>query len=304
MSKHLLLLSYVICCVSGAALKEKWWYTDGAIETCTGYRKLALTFDDGPRYDYENILNILKQNNVKATFFVLGELLDGNFELTKRAAREGHTISSHSYSHPSLTDLGDDGIRQELRSTAEIIEQATGVWPKYMRPPFGDFDDNVVRIANELRQEVVMWNIDTLDWSDSSNAFNIIQQELGNEDSAIILMHDWTGMSEILQDIIDLGRERSFEFVNMDGCLGNAVTQPPTNWNDGTTPPTNWNDPNYFWNTDDDQEKEIQTTTLSNNNNNNNDKNYDYDPRNYDWYDEWKNWHKLGKNTNGVFFQE
>lgn len=297
MYRFIVLISLLIFSVSGGVLKNKWWYGGGAIESCTKSRALALTFDDGPRWDYENILNILKRNNVKATFFVLGELLSGNFALTQRAFREGHTIASHSYSHPSLTSLGEDEIRQELSSTADLIQQATGVYPKYMRPPFGDFDDSVVSVANDLNQAVIMWNIDSLDWSDSSNAFNIIQQELGNEDSAIILMHDWTGMSEILQDIIDLAKERNFELVNMDGCLGESstVTQEQDNWDNNDWVETTTVKPFEDYNTIEDYEWEEKLPVNSN---------YDYNPMNYDWYEKWrKGWQKKGGKEHGHFLQ-
>jgi peptidoglycan/xylan/chitin deacetylase (PgdA/CDA1 family) len=70
---------------------------------------IALTFDDGPSWDYVNILDILKRNSIKATFFVLGKLLSGNAALSRRAIQEGHNIASHSYSHISLPGLGSEG---------------------------------------------------------------------------------------------------------------------------------------------------------------------------------------------------
>lgn len=108
MIKHIL-FALLVFQVSGKAILKSRKFSAGAIERCVVPNTVALTFDDGPREDYENILNILEQNNVKATFFVLGSLLQNNFGLTQRAAREGHTIASHSYSHPYLTGLNSDG---------------------------------------------------------------------------------------------------------------------------------------------------------------------------------------------------
>lgn len=79
------------------------------ISTCARSNLIALTFDDGPSWDYANILYILKQNDIKATFFLVGRQLNGNSELTRRAIQEGHNIGSHTYSHPSLTSLNSDG---------------------------------------------------------------------------------------------------------------------------------------------------------------------------------------------------
>lgn len=104
-----ILLALLVFHASGKAVLKSKKFSAGAIERCVVPNTVALTFDDGPREDFENILNILKQNNVKATFFVLGSLLENNFGLTQRAAREGHIIASHSYSHPYLTGLSSDG---------------------------------------------------------------------------------------------------------------------------------------------------------------------------------------------------
>lgn len=248
MEKYIL-LSTLVMFASGAVIRKNSGnlkYPSGAIENCIRPNTIALTFDDGPSWDLEKILNILKSNNIRATFFVLGENLQGDRWLTKRAAQEGHVIASHSYSHPSMTGLSNEGIRQELTSTNSLIEEVTGVWPKYFRPPYGDVDNNVVRVSHEVGQEVVMWNIDTLDWSNVDNAYNIVKQQLNWHDSAIILMHDWTGISRYLEDIIQFARDRNMEFVNMDECLSNSNYQAPTiqqNWN------TEWNNQwNNQWN--------------------------------------------------------
>jgi peptidoglycan/xylan/chitin deacetylase (PgdA/CDA1 family) len=106
-----------------------------------------------------------------------------------------------------------------LSSTNRVIQHETGVATRYMRPPFGDYDSEVVRISNQLGLEVIMWTIDTNDWSNLNGAYGAIERELGWGESAIILMHDWTGISRDLQAIIDLGRRRGYRFVNMDECL-------------------------------------------------------------------------------------
>ena len=114
-----------------------------------------------------------------------------------------------------------------MSSTNRVIKQETGVAAKYMRPPYGDYDSEVIRISNELGLEVIMWSIDTNDWSYVDGAYGAIENELGWGESAIILMHDWSGISNDLQAIIDLGRKRGYEFVNMDECLqrGNSNIQ-------------------------------------------------------------------------------
>lgn len=101
---------------------------------------IALTFDDGPAHAItSDILDTLGQNNIKATFFVCGSQLEHpqNVKQLCRAYAEGHTIASHTYSHPYLTQLSDEQITQEMNSTANAIHKALGVHPLLMRPPYG-----------------------------------------------------------------------------------------------------------------------------------------------------------------------
>jgi len=107
MFTHLIFLILVASTLS-ASIKTVKWYPN-TVKTCTRDNLIALTFDDGPSWDYVNILDILKRNNIKATFFVLGKLLSGNSALSRRAIQEGHIIASHSYSHLSLPGLGSEG---------------------------------------------------------------------------------------------------------------------------------------------------------------------------------------------------
>ncbi len=104
-----ILLSLFVFHVTSKPITKNRKLSHWIVEKCVVPNTVALTFDDGPREDFENILNILKRNKVEATFFVLGRLLQNNVWLAQRAAREGHNIASHSYSHPDLTGLSSDG---------------------------------------------------------------------------------------------------------------------------------------------------------------------------------------------------
>ena len=104
-----ILLTLFVFHVTSKLITENRKLSNWIVTKCVVPKTVALTFDDGPRDDFENILNILKRNKVKATFFVVGRLLQNNVWLTQRASREGHNIASHSYSHPRLTGLKSDG---------------------------------------------------------------------------------------------------------------------------------------------------------------------------------------------------
>ena len=93
--------------VSGAALDKKLKYGGDVVTRCAAPQTVALTFDDGPEWDQPTILNILKRNNISATFFVIGSLVRNNMERVRRAFDQGHVIASHSYSHPSLPGMSE-----------------------------------------------------------------------------------------------------------------------------------------------------------------------------------------------------
>ena len=105
-----------------------------------------------------------------------------------------------------------------MRSTNNLIQQATGVYPKHFRPPYGDYDWQVVQIAHELGQKVIMWNIDTEDWAYVDGSLSIVENQLHWDNSAIILMHEHSGISDYLQEMINFLKTNNFRFVNMDEC--------------------------------------------------------------------------------------
>jgi len=112
----------------------------------TEKKVLALTFDDGP--DKQNIpllLDILKSEGVRATFFVLGHQVKKYVETTKRVINEGHQLANHSWSHPDFLKLDNEKIvKRELLLTSKIIEKISGNYPLFMRPPYGNISRNII----------------------------------------------------------------------------------------------------------------------------------------------------------------
>ncbi|WP_082926967.1 polysaccharide deacetylase family protein [Paenibacillus tuaregi] len=163
-------------------------------------REVALTFDDGPHALYtEKILDILGEYNIKATFFLLGEHVRDYPDIAKRIAAEGHTVGNHTYSHPNLTTLTYEEIHDELTRTEQEIILATGIRPKLFRPPYGEFNELVLRAAGEMNYKTVYWSqdtnrsLDTKDWA-GPIAEEILQHIKNNICSGgIVLMHDGGG---------------------------------------------------------------------------------------------------------------
>ena len=127
--------------------------------------EVALTFDDGPDLEFTpKILDKLKQHNVKATFFLLGENAEKFPNVVKRIANEGHVIGNHTYSHPNLAKVNDAEYRNQIIKTEEILKRLAGYAPKFIRPPYGEILENQLNWATEQNFMIVQWSVDTVDW--------------------------------------------------------------------------------------------------------------------------------------------
>ncbi len=124
----------------------------------------AVTFDDGPSSNTPQVLSVLAKYGLKATFFVVGSRARTNPEILKQIYAAKHQIALHTWSHPSLSSLTDDQIKAELLWNMKAVQDAIGTTPKFFRPPFGDYNGRVRRIASGLGLTIIMWNTDSNDW--------------------------------------------------------------------------------------------------------------------------------------------
>jgi peptidoglycan/xylan/chitin deacetylase (PgdA/CDA1 family) len=159
----------------------------------TGLNEVMLTFNDGPHSTLTpRLLDLLKQENIKAMFFVLGinVAANNNIEIVKRAFEEGHIIGNHTYFHRNLRSLSDFEIKSEILNTEEFIKEFM-ITPKPFSPPYGATNSRINKIVWELGYENVLWNVDTLDWKDKSIKWveNVIPQMNAREYN-VVLMHD------------------------------------------------------------------------------------------------------------------
>lgn len=143
---------------------------------CQDAHQWALTFDDGPSMYTDHLLDILDQYQVKATFCMMGAHVAKYPATVKRAYEAGHQIVSHTYSHPHLMSLTNEQIVQELQATEDAIIRATGVRPRYVRPPFGEADARVKGIFSAMEYKTLLWNVDPTDYDvyQKENASEII----------------------------------------------------------------------------------------------------------------------------------
>ncbi|KAI8389345.1 hypothetical protein BD560DRAFT_443036 [Blakeslea trispora] len=131
---------------------------------CPQKHQWALTFDDGPSHLTTQLLDILDQTDVKATFCVTGSQVKKYPEILRRAYLSGHQIASHTYSHPHLMSLTNEQIINEVKATEEAIQKVLGIRPLYIRPPYGEADARVKKLLQIMGYKLLLWNVDPTDY--------------------------------------------------------------------------------------------------------------------------------------------
>ena len=153
---------------------------------------IAMTFDDGPRPWTMDLLDALRQRNIKATFFVVGKAVATYPEVAQRIVADGHEIANHTWSHPkNMARMPQRVVRKELQACHDIIVKYTGVVPRVFRPPGGSFTSAQSQwIYDEWDYVNIMWSVDPLDWKRPGT--DVIRERVvqGAHDGAIILAHD------------------------------------------------------------------------------------------------------------------
>lgn len=180
-------------------------------------KRVALTFDDGPGESTERLLDGLKERNVKATFFVVGEKALQYPKTIKRMKEEGHIIGNHTYSHVNLNSMSCETAMEEVRRNSDLIEELTGERPVFLRPPYGEC---AKKMKKELDMFIVLWDVDPLDWS-VQNTGAVTASVLSDvRDNDTILLHDIfdTSVDAALQ-IVDNLQKENYEFVTVEELM-------------------------------------------------------------------------------------
>jgi peptidoglycan/xylan/chitin deacetylase (PgdA/CDA1 family) len=155
---------------------------------------MVLTFADGPDPRYTpDILAILREHDVRAMFFVCGEMANDNRDLVRAIADDGHTIGNHSWTHPLVTRLSRAGVRDELGATSEVIERITGAPPLWYRAPYGAWNRNSFEIGADMGMEPMAWTVDTLDWTEPGVGTIVRRVRDGAAPGVVVLSHDAGG---------------------------------------------------------------------------------------------------------------
>lgn len=180
-----------------------------------------LTFDNGYEAGYTNqILDTLKQNNVKAAFFITGHYLNSQPELVERMIKENHIVGNHTVNHFSLPDLSDEELKNEIQTLHTAVYDKFGYEMKYLRPPKGEFSQRTLGITKSLGYTTVMWSFAYDDWNENKQGREQYATEkiISNiHNGCVILLHaNSKDNCNILNDVINQIKNMGYEFKTLD----------------------------------------------------------------------------------------
>lgn len=206
--------------ISSLVEKNDIFFKNGSREE----KMISLTFDDGPHpKETHEILDVLDKYNVKGTFFVVGKHANWYSEPLIRAAKEGHEIGNHTFSHPDISNLSSEDIKREIKECEDTLVKLTGKKPTLFRPPYGSYsEDNLAKIAKESGYKIILWTtIDAKDWKNPppSQISDIIINKAQNGD--IILLHDYGTENTVkaLNTIIPVMMKKGYKFVTVSELI-------------------------------------------------------------------------------------
>jgi peptidoglycan-N-acetylglucosamine deacetylase len=209
----------------GVALPQMIFFGRFICRGKTSQRCVALTFDDGPNTNSTpQLLDLLKEEKIEAAFFCIGKNVAASPELAARIVREGHLLENHSYTHSGFINFFSTvRLQMEMLQTQTAIQQATGIFPQFYRPPVGLSNPRTFRVAQSLDLKVIGWNARSLDtfFADPKKIVERVERRL--KPGAIILLHDGNIPAARLLPTVKLLlatlRERGYDVVRLDKIL-------------------------------------------------------------------------------------
>ena len=181
----------------------------------TPEKKIAISFDAAWGNEYTNdILDTLDKYKVKSTFFLVGFWADKYPEDVKEIAKRGHDVGNHSTTHPNMPQLSPEKMAEELNTTGQKIEELIGKKPTLFRPPFGDYNDNLIRTCRENGYYVIQWDVDSLDWKELGVQPVVDRVTRNVRNGSIVLFHNNAKyIKEYLPLVIERLQESGYEIV-------------------------------------------------------------------------------------------
>jgi peptidoglycan/xylan/chitin deacetylase (PgdA/CDA1 family) len=177
----------------------------------------ALTFDDGPHPEYtERLLAILKDENVQATFFVVGKQVERHPELAQRIFQEGHELANHTFNHPDLRRLSPQAVQEELEKTEAVVASITEQHMRFFRPPGGQYNREVQETAADLGYAMALWTVLPQDHARPESQVILDRVLKGISNNGVILLH--SGVENTLAALPEMIRDlkaQGYQFVTL-----------------------------------------------------------------------------------------
>ena len=205
----------------GAFAREAGTVVDGRaiLKMGKGSDLCALTFDDGPGPHTERLMGILRERGIRATFFLVGKQIGYYPDLVVRLQQEGHEIGNHTQSHRSLRDLPQEEQRAEIVSVQDTLRKLGGTC-RYIRPPYGKYDACTVDIARAEGTDIMLWSIDSMDWSRKARIETMKTLVAGQKLRGIFLFHDTHAQTvDAMPQILDRLKAEGCRFVTVSEYL-------------------------------------------------------------------------------------
>lgn len=186
-------------------------------------KKVALTFDAAwGNEDTQKILDILKEYNVHVTFFMTGGWVSSYPDDVKKIQEAGHDLGNHSENHKNMSQLSDTECQQELMEVHNRVLELTGVNMNLFRPPYGDYDNEVIQTAKACGYSTIQWDVDSLDWKDYGvdQTIRTVLQHKSLQNGSIILMHNGAKYTaQALPKIIEGLQEQGYQIVPLSQLI-------------------------------------------------------------------------------------
>ncbi len=216
------ILVFKIFVIYGSSTIQSNFHINAICNSKTSEKQIAITFDDGPNKEHTpKVLSLLKENNTKATFFVIGKNIIGNETLVKQINDDGHTIGNHTFSHSFFIDFKNTkGFKEELNKTSDLVFNIIGKRMKLFRPPYGVTTPHLAKAAKQLNYNIIGWNIRSLDTTNDNEEI-IVQRVLQQiKPGAIILFHDTSEKTiNVLKQTINFAKQNGFKIVSLQQLL-------------------------------------------------------------------------------------
>lgn len=226
-----LVIIYLGFIAYGSYFIQSGFFLDAVCSGKSNTREIAITFDDGPSpLVTPQVLDLLKTCNAKATFFCIGKHIEGNEDLLRRMALEGHEIGNHSWSHSYLFDFYRAWkVEDEIASTSDLLFRITGKEVKYFRPPFGATNPVIADVIRKLKMPVIGWSIRSYDTmiKNPDTLFKRITCKLKPGD--IVLFHDSNPrILPVLKKFLDYAQVNGYSITGLDKLTGYGLSNSQT----------------------------------------------------------------------------